>query len=91
MDFLEQVSEVTHKGNYIDLFVRPSNKVACEMYKKRGSGIFQIVDKYYSSGLQGDTSKEDAFDMRLRLKNASSDKFTAPSTKRIQPRDLKYH
>lgn len=61
------------------------------MYQKRGYGIFQTVDKYYSSGLRGTSKKEDAYDMRLKLSHAKTDQFTAPTGKTIKPSNLKYH
>jgi len=35
MDYLEQVTE-KHNGWFVDLFVRPSNKIAVGMYKALG-------------------------------------------------------
>jgi N-terminal acetyltransferase B complex catalytic subunit len=32
MDYLENISEKVHNAYYVDLFVRPSNKVAVGMY-----------------------------------------------------------
>jgi N-terminal acetyltransferase B complex catalytic subunit len=46
MDFLEKVSEVVHDAYYVDLFVRSSNAVAINMYKKLGYDIYQAVDQY---------------------------------------------
>ena len=40
MDYLEMITEKVHKGFYVDLFVRPSNKIAVGMYKKLGYDIF---------------------------------------------------
>ncbi len=47
-----------HQGYFVDLFVRASNNVAIEMYKKLGYSIERTVNKYYSSAL--DASGEDA-------------------------------
>ena len=49
MDYLEKVSE-GHKGLYVDLFVRPSNEIAIQMYRNLGYDVYQTVDKYYSGG-----------------------------------------
>lgn len=47
MTMLEMVSE--SKGAYfVDLYVRPSNKLAVRMYDKRGYTIFRTVTDYYS-------------------------------------------
>ncbi len=57
MNYLERVSD-EHQGYFVDLFVRASNNVAIEMYKKLGYSIYRTVNKYYSSAL--DASGEDA-------------------------------
>lgn len=57
MNYLERVSE-NHGGFFVDLFVRSTNKVAIDMYKKFGYDTYRIVNKYYSSSL--DTTGEDA-------------------------------
>ena len=58
MNYLERVSE-DHKGFFVDLFVRSSNTVAIEMYRKLGYEIYRTVNKYYSSS--ADHSGEDAY------------------------------
>ncbi|KAG0040867.1 N-terminal acetyltransferase [Podila clonocystis] len=63
MALLETVSEQPYDGYFVDLFVRRSNKVAIEMYKRFGYSIYRTVVEYYS----GETN-EDAFDMRKPLK-----------------------
>ncbi|KAF9319625.1 N-terminal acetyltransferase [Podila horticola] len=63
MALLEKVSEQPYDGYFVDLFVRRSNKVAIEMYKRFGYSIYRTVVEYYS----GETT-EDAFDMRKPLK-----------------------
>jgi N-terminal acetyltransferase B complex catalytic subunit len=45
MNFLEKVSEEIHNGYFVDLFVRSSNTVAINMYKKLGYDIYQTVDQ----------------------------------------------
>jgi N-terminal acetyltransferase B complex catalytic subunit len=45
MNFLEKVSEEIHNGYFVDLFVRSSNTVAINMYKKLGYDIYQAVDQ----------------------------------------------
>lgn len=56
MALLEKVSEQPYDGYFVDLFVRRSNKVAIEMYKRFGYSIYRTVVEYYS----GETT-EDAF------------------------------
>ncbi len=45
MDFLEKVSEEIHDGYYVDLFVRSTNTVAINMYKRLGYDVYQAVDQ----------------------------------------------
>lgn len=45
MDFLEWVSDEVHKSYYVDLFVRSSNSVAINMYRKLDYDIYQTVDQ----------------------------------------------
>jgi N-terminal acetyltransferase B complex catalytic subunit len=62
MNYLERVSEA-HHGYFVDLFVRASNNMAIEMYRKLGYNIYRTINKYYSSSL--DESGEDAFGIYL--------------------------
>lgn len=61
MALLEKVSEQPYDGYFVDLFVRRSNKVAIEMYKRFGYSIYRTVVEYYS----GETT-EDAFGKKQR-------------------------
>lgn len=58
MKGLEQVS-IDKDCYFVDLFVRVSNKIAVEMYKKLDYSVYRRVLEYYMS------PDEDAFDMRL--------------------------
>ena len=60
MHVLEHASTTIHNGFFVDLFVRKSNDVGINMYKKMGYVIYRRVVAYYS----GD---EDAYDMRKAL------------------------
>ena len=40
MDYLEKVSEEMHNAYYVDLFVRPSNTIAVNMYRKLGYEVY---------------------------------------------------
>ncbi len=53
---LEKISEDRYKAYFVDLFVRQSNKLAIDFYKKLGYIIYRTVSHYY-----GD---EDGLDMR---------------------------
>jgi N-terminal acetyltransferase B complex catalytic subunit len=60
---LEQASDAAYAW-FVDLFVRESNEIAKELYRKMGYSVFRRVKDYYSDG-------EDALDMR---KSCSRDK-----------------
>lgn len=45
---------------FVDLFVRESNEVAKELYRKMGYSVYRKVKDYYNDG-------EDALDMRMSL------------------------
>ena len=62
MGSLEEVSEKTYNGYFVDLFVRCSNAVAINMYQKFGYTCYRRVVGYYSGA-----DKEDAYDMRKPL------------------------
>jgi N-terminal acetyltransferase B complex catalytic subunit len=60
MDYLEDVSDENHQAHFVDLYVRISNSVAINMYKKLGYIIYRQIIGYYSG-------TEDAYDMRKAL------------------------
>ncbi|KAI7868342.1 acyl-CoA N-acyltransferase [Spinellus fusiger] len=62
MNLLEEVSEKTYNGWFVDLYVRCSNAVAIGVYRKFGYSVYQRVRNYYSG-----VGNEDAFDMRKPL------------------------
>lgn len=65
---LRRASEAADQDCYfMDLFVRASNKLAIDMYKKFGFHVFRRVERYYGSG-DNPHDGEDAFDMRMPLK-----------------------
>jgi len=45
MDFLEMVTTKIHNGYYVDLFVRSTNAVAINMYKKLGYDVYQAIEQ----------------------------------------------
>jgi N-terminal acetyltransferase B complex catalytic subunit len=73
MDYLEEVTNKRHNGFFVDLFVRPSNKVAITMYEQLGYLVYRSVTDYYSGGADNDT--EDAYDMRKSMAR-DKDKIT---------------
>ncbi|KAJ1840849.1 histone-binding protein, partial [Coemansia sp. RSA 486] len=65
MQFLEDASEKTYNCYFVDLFVRPSNEIAIEMYRNLGYTLFrQVIDYYYTDGVM---PTENAHDMRKAL------------------------
>ena len=82
MDFLENVTIKMHDGYFVDLFVRPSNKIAVEMYKQLGYIVFRTVESYYSD--------EDAYDMRKAMPRDSKGETLIPKKARIKPYELEY-
>ncbi|KAG2490877.1 hypothetical protein HYH03_010795 [Edaphochlamys debaryana] len=83
MHVLEEISEKVHDCYFVDLFVRKSNSVAINMYKKFGYTIYRTVVGYYS----GD---EDAYDMRKALPRDVHKKSIIPLKKPIKPEDLEW-
>lgn len=89
MNFLEDVTINIHNGYFVDLFVRSSNKVAIEMYRKFGYDVYRIVDKYYSD----DTNQpaEDAYDMRKSMPRDVNKECSIPTGKKIKPSELEFN
>ena len=89
MDYLEEVTIKRHNGFFVDLFVRPSNEVACNMYKSLGYIVYRTVIAYYSGG--GDKDTEDAYDMRKAMPRDAGKVTVVPIEKPIQPHELEFH
>ncbi len=95
MNYLERVSE-KHKCFFVDLFVRSTNKIAIEMYKKLGYDIYRTIHKYYGDS---NTHKgENAYgkpinysDMRKSLSRDPEKKLSKPTGKTIEPNELKWN
>ena len=84
MDYLEEVTIKTHDAWFVDLFVRPSNKVAVGMYKALGYIVYRTVESYY-------TGEEDAYDMRKAMPR-DLDKATLNAKKtHIKPWELDFN
>eukprot|EP00794_Sanderia_malayensis_P017558 gene17558-19309_t len=92
MKELELISE-QKKAFFVDLFVRVSNTVAVEMYKKFGYIVYRTVLQYYS----GDP-EEDAYevnftctsisDMRKALSRDVSRRSVIPLKDPVRPEDV---
>lgn len=61
MTVCEALSEDTRDCYFVDLFVRASNTVAIDMYRRFGYSVYRTIRAYYSDG-------EDAYDMRRALR-----------------------
>jgi N-terminal acetyltransferase B complex catalytic subunit len=80
MDYLEEITFKRHNGWFVDLFVRPSNVVAVNMYKSLGYIVYRRVLGYYSGGEKG---SEDAFDMRKAMPRDVNNETVVPIEKPI--------
>lgn len=89
MDYLEEVTIKRHTGFFVDLFVRPSNTVAINMYKSLGYVVYRRVLGYYSGAAGQDT--EDAFDMRKSMPRDKNKETMIPLEKPIHPHELEFH
>ena len=83
MDYLEEVTTKTHDAYFVDLFVRPSNKIAVNMYKQLGYIVFRTVEQYY-------TGEEDAYDMRKAMPKDVNKETLKAKKERIKPNELEY-
>jgi N-terminal acetyltransferase B complex catalytic subunit len=81
LDYFEDVSEKVHYCWFADLYVRVSNTLAIEMYRRRGYEVFRTVRGYYSG-------EEDAYDMRKPLKRDLNKKSMIGSGATINPEDI---
>jgi len=81
MHILEATSEKVYDGYFVDLFVRVTNTVAVNMYKKLGYIIYRTVLDYYSG-------EEDALDMRLALPRDVHKKSVIPLEKPVRAEDV---
>ena len=85
MDHLERVS-IEQNAYYVDLFVRASNSVAIEMYKKRGYVVYRRIIQYYSG-----MDPEDGLDMRLPLpRDVEQYSIRRPHKQVIMPSELDF-
>lgn len=83
MDYLETTSSTLYNANFVDLFVRESNKVAQQMYTKLGYTVYRRVLDYYAG-------EEDAFDMRKALPRDKKKVSVIPLGRDITPNELEW-
>ncbi|KAI9528345.1 N(alpha)-acetyltransferase 20, NatB catalytic subunit [Dissostichus eleginoides] len=73
-------------GFFVDLFVRVSNQVAVNMYKRLGYSVYRTVIEYYSAS-NGEPD-EDAYDMRKALSRDMEKKSIVPLPHPVRPEDI---
>ena len=78
MFYLHEVSIKRHDAYFVDLFVRPSNKIAVGFYKMLGYDVFRSVAGYYSG-----SPSENAYDMRMSLPKDPTGVLSIPTGKTI--------
>lgn len=72
MSFLEKSSDEFYKAYYVDLFVRPGNSMALNMYEKLGYKLYRRIPDYY------DSYHEDGLDLRKSLSRDPNKSFMIP-------------
>lgn len=72
MQLLETTSDKLYNAYFVDLYVRPTNNLAQNMYKKLGYVLYRRIINYY------ETLNEDGFDMRKSLPRDTEKKFSIP-------------
>lgn len=92
MENLERTSSAIHNAFFVDLFVRDSNLIAQDMYKRLGYIVYRRVLGYYRPG-GAFPKEEDALDMRKALpRNATRSRSSVvPLQHPIRPQDLEWH
>jgi len=77
------------KALFMDLFVRKSNHVAINMYRKMGYSTYRVVQDYYS-GINDNLESEHALDMRKPLSAGEDGTYTREDGEAyvVQPWDL---
>ncbi|KAG5457695.1 MAG: acyl-CoA N-acyltransferase [Olpidium bornovanus] len=83
MAWLEEVSDKTYDAYFVDLFVRVSNSVAIDMYKRFGYSVYRRVIGYYAG-----PHDEDAFDMRKALPRDVKKESVVPLDRAVYPHEL---
>jgi N-terminal acetyltransferase B complex catalytic subunit len=72
MGVLERVCDTCFKAYFVDLYVRPTNKNAHELYKKLGYIVYRQIINYYES------LHEDGLDMRKSMPRDTDRRFMVP-------------
>ncbi|KAJ1725790.1 N-acetyltransferase [Coemansia erecta] len=88
MDSLEEASEKTYDCYFVDLFVRPSNKVAIAMYENFGYVLYREVLEYYMT--DGVMPTENAHDMRKALARDVDKKSLVTNRRIVTPAETHF-
>jgi len=78
MAYCEQLSDQVMSGYFVDLYVRVSNTVAVNMYKRMGYSVYRQVIGYYAQ-------EEDAYDMRKALSRDVDKRSVIPLPHPVHP------
>ena len=81
IEYLENITEEVHDAYFVDLFVRMSNLLAINMYKKFGYIVYRQVIGYYAA-------EEDAYDMRKAMPRDKDKTSMIPLSEPVYPEDL---
>ncbi|KAH0791402.1 N-alpha-acetyltransferase 20-like [Histomonas meleagridis] len=82
MNMLEKTSDSFYEAQFVDLYVRPTNTMAHQMYYKLGYILYRRIINYYES------INEDGFDMRKSLSRDKEKKFMIPLDRPISKDEL---
>lgn len=69
MNLLEEVSEKAYNGWFVDLYVRMSNSVAIDMYRKFGYSVYRRVRNYYAGHTNEDAYGKIKYNILLNSTN----------------------
>eukprot|EP00770_Monocercomonoides_exilis_P006815 MONOS_6780.1-p1 / transcript=MONOS_6780.1 / gene=MONOS_6780 / organism=Monocercomonoides_exilis_PA203 / gene_product=Nat5 protein / transcript_product=Nat5 protein / location=Mono_scaffold00220:28186-28894(-) / protein_length=156 / sequence_SO=supercontig / SO=protein_coding / is_pseudo=false len=80
MKYARDISEL-NGGNFVDLYVRVSNRAGIGMYESLGYIVYRHIIGYYAEG-------EDAYDMRLALSRDRDKKSVIPLKHSVKAEDV---
>lgn len=79
---LEEVSINKYNAYFVDLYVRPTNQNAQNLYHKMGYIVYRRIIKYYS------TLDEDGLDMRKSMPRDKTGEYSKPLPKPVRAEDV---
>ena len=84
IDNVARIFQKRKRAYFVDLFVRVSNQVSINMYKRLGYTVYGTVLEYYSGN-----PNEDVFDMRKALSSDVKKKSVIPLAHPVRPEVVK--